>query len=406
MAASTIFGIPFFMVKVFGFEKSKSGCDWYRCTQPLIQIRAHKAAEVRLFHKGNDFDWFASQEAADKLNEDLTWADVLFIPRLCEPRLMNVLKEFQKMGKKIVSEWDDNFMCVNPLTQQYSYFGQEEYSEEIFDEKTGRKEMIEVWKDGRNIDIATNRENMKMLKEGLAMSDMVLTTGPHLAEAFKKINPAVRICPNSVDVNMWEKLPLLGHHGIRMGWLGGDTHYHDWLMIAPILKPFMDQNPDVTLVIMGGRYEGTLKGIDPARIEHHNFCDIMAYPYKAAILDLDFSIIPLIDTEFNRCKSPIKWLEMAALEVPAVTSFVAPYDKMMDLVPDNGIFIAENNMQGWFDGITKMAREPITRMQMGKAARKSVEQFYDANKTWKIWLDAFEEVASWPRPASQLQPAS
>ena len=127
------------MVKIFGFEKSKSGCDWYRCTQPLIQIRAHKAGEVRLFHKGNDFDWFASQEAADKLNEDLTWADVLFIPRLCEPRLMNVLKEFQKMGKKIVSEWDDNFMCVNPLTQQYSYFGQEEYSEEIFDEKTGRK---------------------------------------------------------------------------------------------------------------------------------------------------------------------------------------------------------------------------------------------------------------------------
>jgi glycosyltransferase involved in cell wall biosynthesis len=378
------------MVKIFGFEKSKSGCDWYRCTQPLIHIRAKKAGEVRLFHKGNDFDWFASDEAAQKLNDDLSWADVLFIPRLCEPKLMTVLKEFQKMGKKIVSEWDDNFMCVNPLTQQYSYFGQEEYSEVVNGEK------IEVWKDGRNIDLALNRENMKMLKEGLAMSDMVLTTGPHLAEAFKPINPAVRICPNSVDVNMWQKLPLLGHQGIRMGWLGGDTHYHDWLMIAPILKEFMCQNPHVTLVIMGGRYEGTLKGIDPDRIEHHNWCDIMAYPYKAAILDLDFSIIPLIDTEFNRCKSPIKWLEMAALQVPAVTSYVAPYDKMMDLVPDNGIFIEGNDMDAWWQGMNKMANEPVTRMRMGKAARKSVEQFYDANKTWKVWLDAFEECAGIP----------
>ena len=378
------------MVKIFGFEKSKSGCDWYRTTQPLIHIRANKAAEVKFFHKGDDFNWFASDDAAEKLNDDLAWADVLFIPRLCEPKMMTVLKEFQKMGKKLVSEWDDNFMCVNPLTQQYSYFGQEEYLEVVNGEK------IEVWKDGRNIDLATNRENMKMLKDGLRMSDMVLTTGPHLAEAFKVINPNVRICPNSVDINMWEKLPLLEHKGIRMGWLGGDTHYHDWLMIAPILKSFMDQNPNVTLVIMGGRYEGTLKGIDPSRIEHHNWCDIMAYPYKAAILDLDFSIIPLIDTEFNRCKSPIKWLEMAALQVPAVTSYVAPYDKMMDLVPDNGIFIEGNDMDAWWQGMNKMANEPVTRMRMGKAARKSVEQFYDANKTWKVWLDAFEECAGIP----------
>jgi len=398
VAASTRFWHPFFMVKIFAFEKTKSGCDWYRCTQPLIHIRAHKAGEVRFFHKGNDFDWFASDAAADKLNADLEWADVLFIPRLCETKLMTVLKEFQKMGKKLVSEWDDNFMCVSPLTQQYSYFGQDEYSETVNGEK------IDVWKDGRNIDLKTNRENMKFLKDGLAMSDMVLTTVPDLAEAFKPINPNVRICPNSVDVNMWEKLPLLAHQGIRMGWLGGDTHYHDWLMVAPILKSFMDQNPQVTLVIMGGKYEGTLKGIDPARIEHHNWCDIQAYPYKAAILDLDFSIIPLIDTPFNRCKSPIKWLEMAALEVPAVTSYVAPYDKMMDLVPDNGIFIEGNSMDGWWEGMNKMAREPITRLKMGKAARKSVEQFYDANKTWKIWLDAFEEVASWPsRHSPQLQ---
>ena len=150
---------------------------------------------------------------------------------------------------------------------------------------------------------------------------------------------------------------------------------------------------------MGGRYEGTLKGIDPARIEHHNFCDIMAYPYKAAILDLDFAVIPLIDTDSTDVKVRLNGWKWRLLRFLVVTSFVAPYDKMMDLVPDNGIFIAENNMQGWFDGITKMAREPITRMKMGKAARKSVEQFYDANKTWKIWLDAFEEVAGLKKPA-------
>jgi len=333
------------------------------------------------------------------LNEDLTWADVLFVPRLSEPKMIAVLKEFQKMGKKVVSEWDDNFMCVNPLTQQYSYFGTEEYSETVNGEK------IEVWKDGKNIDLKINRENMKLLKEGLATSDMVLTTVEDLANAFRPINPNVRVCPNSVDVNFWQKLPLMKHHGIRMGWFGGDTHYHDWVMIAPVLKPFMDANPNVTLVIMGGKYDGTLKGIDPNRIEHHHFVDINAYPYKSAILDLDFAIIPLVDTEFNRCKSPIKWLEMGALQVPAITSFVPPYDKMMDLVKDNGIFIEGNNLDGWYEAMHAMATRPILRMEMGKNARKTVEQFYDANKTWKVWLSAFEEVASWPRQAS-LQPVA
>ena len=378
------------MVKIFGFEKSQSGCDWYRIKQPLIHIRANKAAEVRLFKKGDDFDWFGSSEAAKKLNDDLEWADVLFVPRLSEPRFIEVLKEFKKMGKKVVSEWDDNFMKVNPLTHQYGYFGTEEYSEYLNGEK------IEVWKDGKNIDLKTNRENMELLKDGLRISDMVLTTGEDIADAFRPFNPNIRVCPNSVDVNFWNRLPLVPHAGIRMGWFGGDTHYHDWLMLSPILKPFMDANPEVTLVIMGGKYDGTLKGIDPSRIEHHHFVDINAYPYKAAILDLDFAVIPLVDTEFNRCKSPIKWLEMAALEVPAVTSFVRPYAQMMDLVKDNGIFIEENNLDGWFDAMTKMTTEPQLRLRMGKAARQSVEQHYDANKTWKIWLQAFEECASMP----------
>jgi glycosyltransferase involved in cell wall biosynthesis len=397
VAASTVFWHPFFMVKIFGFLKSQSGCDWYRIKQPLIHIRANKAAEVRFFNKGDDFNWFGSAEAAEKLDEDMAWADVLFVPRLSEPKFAKVLSEFRKMGKKIVSEWDDNFMKVNPLTQQYGYFGTEEYSEDLNGEK------IEVWKDGKNIDLKANRENMELLKDGLRMPDMILTTGEDIAEAFKPFNKNIRICPNSVDINFWEKLPLTPHKGIRMGWFGGDTHYHDWLMLAPVLKPFMEAHPQVTLVIMGGKYDGTLKGIDPARIEHHNFVDIMAYHYKAAILDLDFAVIPLVDTEFNRCKSSIKWLEMGALQVPCVTSFVRPYAQMMDLVKDNGIFVESNNLDGWFEGMSVLTKDSLLRKRMGEAARETVERYYDANKNWKIWLDAFEEVLKFqPQQSQQL----
>jgi len=373
------------MLKIFGFLKSDSGCDWYRIKQPLIHLRASKQAEVRFFHKGDDFDWFGSDEAAQRLNDDLEWADIIFVPRISETRLVKVLSEFQKMGKKIVTEWDDNLFKVSPLTQQYREFGVEEFTYDMNGEK------IDVWEDGKNIDLARNRQVIDMIKESLRMSDMVLTTTDDLAKVFEPYNQNVKVCPNSVNVNLWKKVPLLPHQGIRMGWFGGDTHYDDWRMIAPILPQFLSDNPEVTLVLMGARFEGTLKGIDPARIEHHNWTDINAYPYKAALLDLDFAVIPLVDNEFNNCKSPIKWLEMGALEVPAVTSFVRPYDKMADLVKDNGIFIEANSLSGWVEGINQMVEQPQLRKLMGTAARQTVERYFDANETYKIWLKAFED---------------
>lgn len=352
---------------------------------------------MRFFHKGDDLEWFGSDEAAERLNENLSWADIIFVPRISEIRLVKVLMEFQKMGKKIVTEWDDNLFKVSPLTQQYREFGLEEF----FYDMSGEK--VEIWKDGKNIDLERNRQIIQMIKDSLRMSDMVLTTTDDLAEVFKPYNDNVQVCPNSVNVNLWKKLPLQPHAGIRMGWFGGDTHYDDWKMIAPILPKFMEENPYVTLVLLGARFEGTIKGIPTHRIEHHNWTDINAYPYKAAALDLDFALIPLVDNDFNNGKSPIKWLEMGALEIPCVTSFVKPYDKLMDLVKDNGIFVEGNSLPGWWEGLNAMAQKRQLRKSMGNAARRTVEQFYDANKTYKYWLKAFEECMA--RPAKTLEAA-
>ena len=384
------------MLKIFGFLKSDGGCDWYRCKQPLIHLSASKEAQVRFFYKGDDFEWFGSDEAAEKLEEALDWCDIMLIPRISEERLVGVLRQFQAMGKKIITELDDDLFRVSPLTQQYRHFGIEEYSHDLNGEK------IEVWKDGKNIDLERNRGHRKRMLESLEMCDMLLTTTTDLANVYKPYAKEIRVCPNSVNVNLWQKLPLMPHKGIRMGWFGGDTHYLDWCLIAPVMKAFMDQNPDVTLVILGAKYEGSLKGIDPTRVEHHHWTEIEAYPYKAAILDLDFAVIPLVDNDFNNGKSPVKWLEMGALQVPAVTSYVKPYQAMMDLVPDNGIFVEGNSLRGWFESMNMMARNEEMRKKMGLAARKTVEDNFDANKTWKIWQKAFEECMAFPKKEHKI----
>lgn len=395
MAASTV--LAFFVINILGFVKSKSGCDWYRCEQPLLKIAQNKAAHVRFFNKGDDVGWFATDEAALKIEGMFNWADVIFVPRLAEGRLITVMEHFRQLGKKVVSDWDDNVFCVNPLSPSYRQFGTEEIRWKMDDGS-----MIDGWIDGKNIDLEKNRTTQRALVDGIKYCDAFFVTGKSLEKVYTPYNGNISVLPNSVDLNLWKKMPLKPHSGIRMGWFGGNSHYEDWrAVIAPLLQNFMASNPEVTLVIMGEKWDSLFSGLDRSRIEWHPWVHIEAYPYKAALLDLDFAVIPLVDNDFNNGKSPIKWLEMGALEVPCVTSYVEPYDAVMDLVKDNGIFVNGNSMSGWHEGMNTLAKDLAMRKRMGEAARETVQKFYNADETWKLWLKAFEEVASRPVPVSQ-----
>lgn len=389
MAATHCFWHPFFMINILGFVKSKSGCDWYRCEQPLLKIAANKAAHVRFFNKGDDIGWFGTEEAAQKVEGMFEWADIIFVPRLIEGRLITVMEQFRKMGKKIITDWDDNIFCINPLSPSYRQFGTEEIRWEMEDGK-----VIEGWIDGKNIDLAKNRFQIQAMTESIQWADAFFVTVKALKKAYTPHNPNIYILPNSIDIHLWKKMPLESHKGMRMGWFGGNSHYEDWrVIIAPLIKNFMATHPQVKLVIMGEKWDSLLQGIDPGRVEFHPWVHIEAYPYKAALLDLDFAVIPLIDNDFNNGKSPIKWLEMGALEVPCVTSFVEPYDAVMDLVKDNGLFVEGNSLTGWYEGMDTLAKDALLRKRLGMAARQTVERFYNADETWKLWLESFEEVA-------------
>jgi glycosyltransferase involved in cell wall biosynthesis len=379
------------MINILGFVKSKSGCDWYRCEQPLLKIAENKAAHVRFFNKGDDIGWFGTDEAAQKIEGMFEWADIIFVPRLIEGKLISVMSTFRKnFGKKVVTDWDDDIFNVNPLSPSYRQFGTEEIRWKMADGT-----WLDGWIDGKNIDLAKNRYQLKAMTEGIQFSDAFIVTGEPLKKAYSKYHDNIHICPNSIDLKLWKKMPLKPSDGIRMGWFGGNSHYEDWrAIIAPLIRSFMATNPNVTLVIMGEKWSSLLQGVDENRIEFHPWVHIEAYPYKAALLDLDFAVIPLVDNDFNNGKSPIKWIEMGALEVPAVTSFVAPYDKVMDLVPDNGIFVEGNSAKGWYEGMNTLAHDADLRKKMGLAAYESVKKFYNADDTWKLWLKVFEEVKS------------
>lgn len=364
-------------MKIVYFLRDDGACGYYRVDLPFRTYAVNGGISVAKFHQGGDIK---------ALEEAVMESDAIVIPRLCEKRFIQLAIELQKEGVKIIVDHDDNMFKVSPLSPHYHDCGTEEARYKWPDGK-----ITDIWIDGKKgFDLKKNREKCERFKEALSVADMVTVTTPILKNVYDEFSDNVVVLPNCVDTNLWKKLPLKPHEGIRMGWFGGHSHYGDWTLLSDVIPKVMNKYPNLTLVLMGTMFSGTLKGVDPKRIEFHEWVATPAYPYKAAILDLDFAIIPLEDNEFNRCKSNIKWVEMGALCTPSVTSFVSPYREYA--TEDNGIFIEANNPSAWIEGISMLVEDKHLRETMGIEAHKTVREYFDINKKWKLWEEAYRKL--------------
>lgn len=370
-------------MKIVYFDRTSGACDYYRAILPLTTLAKqnpeHKVAtltraDVMVAIESDD------NTAISKLLE----TDIIVIPRLAGTKFFNLMKSMNPRAK-IILEYDDNLFKVSPLSPHYADHGIEDVTVELPDGK-----LIDVWKDGVNIDLAKNKRVQDEIIEVLGRADAVTVTTNILADAYKSFTKNIIPLPNCVDFNKWQRLPLLPHKGLRMGWFGGSSHYEDWCLLSEVLPNVMEQYPHLKLVLMGTKFEGTLKKIPKDRIEFHPWEETPAYPYKAAILDLDFAIIPLRDNEFNRCKSAIKWIEMGALRVPSVTSYVSPYKELA--TEDNGVWIDSNDPKSWVEGIALMVENEKQRFLIGDSAYQTVLDKFDISKKWVLWESAYKEV--------------
>ncbi len=70
-------------------------------------------------------------------------------------------------------------------------------------------------------------------------------------------------------------------------------------------------------------------------------------------------LAPLADTEFNRYKSDLKWLEYTALGLPVVASDLEPYRSIRDHI--TGRVLADGDVSGWADALQELAEDATAR---------------------------------------------
>lgn len=386
-------------MKVTYFKQSDNGCDYYRAVLPMTACKQAGAfEEVNERTPANIAIDSRSNEA--KLMKDMM-ADVILLPRLMSQTFIHDIRTKiaqTKSDVKIVVDFDDNVFQVSPLSRHYEDYGLKEVRLSM-----PNGEIKDLWKDGVNIDLKANQKRLDAVKYCLENVDMVTTTTDILANVLRQYNENVRILPNCVNPERWKKLPFKETDEIRLFWSGGWSHYEDWFIIRDVIPEIMKKYKNVKFCLMGFDFFARVNDLPRDRFEFYDWEHIEAFPLQCSIISPDISIIPLRDTEFNQCKSAIKWIEMASMGVPSVVSFVSPYMEMGPLSEkNNSVFIENNDKAAWIEGISMLIENPDMRKEIGQAAKDTVMKHFDIRTQYGKWAGAYEEVLTWQHQAIQV----
>ncbi len=281
------------------------------------------------------------------------WADVFVISNVINKDGIALLYQYQQEhGKKIVVDCDDYFWLNDDSPFQIEH------------EITNASEVAR-----RTMEIA----------------DLITTTTNHLADKLRKINKNVAVLPNYMDMERWD-LPKLHNQSdtIRIGWAGSITHLNDLKSIVEPLRRICEEFPQVRLIFIGEqRIVDELKGCP---VECMLGVPFDVWPARLNGLQLDIGIAPLLSTEFNKCKSNIKWLEYSIAEIPGIYSPTVYRHRRFE--PKFGL-IADRPDE-WYRAIKHLIDYPERRKEIVDSSYRLMHLKFDLKKHISKWQESYQ----------------
>ena len=224
-------------------------------------------------------------------------------------------------------------------------------------------------------------EIQETVRANLRRADLVTVSTEKLAEVYRPYNDNIKVIPNFIHQDVL-KIERPHNDKLTICWAGGANHLQDLELLREPVNEIL-ATEDVEWHMLGADYRpifkdrGTWTNWQP---------DVWEY-YKA--IDGDIGVIPLRETPFNLCRTPIKALEYAALGIPVVASDIEPY---REFVKDGETGFLVRTENEWSLAISRLIHDQDLRTEMGAKAKKVATQ-HTIQQGWKHWIDAYEEIA-------------
>ena len=155
---------------------------------------------------------------------------------------------------------------------------------------------------------------------------------------------------------------------IRIGYPAGHPgHAFKLAVAAPGLAAALAREPRAEIVLIGPVAPPPELEPFAARVFRRPYVDWRQLPSELARLDV--CIAPLADDAFNRCKSDIKYLEAAAVEVPVVAS---PVGQLGESIRHGINGLLAPGPAAWADALSSLMDDPGLRRRLATAAAEDV----------------------------------
>lgn len=298
-------------MKVLILTDGMNGVVYHRMYTPHLRMQLDGEADISV-----------CQSQEEWLTLDYSPFDVIVFSRWLGKHHYDVLKKVADAGKPYVIDVDDHWVLPKYNPAYWAY-------------RKGIKNAI---------------------KDAIHYADAVTCTTPALAKYVKEINPNVYVVPNCIDLehHQWSQ-PKDKNEKVKIGWVGGLTHEEDLKLVADHLNEM-----DVEFYLCGYTpsevWERIVKLVPKAKIVQ----GVSVWEYGEVYKHFDFVIAPLVDNNFNNCKSELKILEAAAYKIPIICSDCLPY--LYHTGNDGVLFTKQNN---WKASIEKM-------IDVGHSVRQSM----------------------------------
>jgi len=202
-------------------------------------------------------------------------------------------------------------------------------------------------------------------------ADRVWVATPELARRLGRLRDGVEVVPNALDDRLWQPPPPPRPDAVvRIVYMGTATHDGELAFLAPVADRLRRTYGDrVRFEVVGvtsrrlppGFHRRSPEG-DAAHASYPGFVDWFGRQRW------EIAVAPLVDGQFNRCKSAIKLMDYASLGLPIVASRHAEYEAAFGT--EHGVVLVDNDVDHWVAALATLIDDPSARERMGRLSRE------------------------------------
>lgn len=338
------------------------GVAYYRLVAPE---KAVNALGHEWYHPGNDL----YKDGRDDFNKYFSNFDIVISKHIDNPSgAKNLQIACEKNNIPLVYDLDDDMFAMRSDMPSYEAY------------KKG--EMKRVY-------LATN----------MSFADAFFVSTEPLKEVYQKaykdlfnIDMPIHVLPNYNDVDLFTPYESKKNNDkVVLGYHGSTTHDSDLKHILPAIDKIMDLHRNVYMQVVGAiRKEsveifGAMKNSDRVYIAPGTPA-FDKFPEKLMAQQWDIGLAPLIDDQFNRGKSHIKYMEYSMKKIPTIASKVYPYEQNAK----HAILCETNN--DWLTALNRLVKDKKARDRIGAESYTDVVENWQYKDHAQKWVDAAQTV--------------